>query len=305
VPQVASRQGRVLLSVRARAISSPSDLPAAPTSIVLPTEAAPPPAVYQRVVEAGVAKAKLPLWKLILLGFVAGFYIGFGALLMLNIGVSCPGLASTNPGLQKLVMGAVGLPFGLIMVMICGAELFTGNTMIMGCAFYEGRITLPQLLRSWVVSFGMNLAGSIALVTMVYYAGIAPPLATAAGVAGRKAGLNFTQAFLRGILANWLVNIAIWQATASSSISGKIMAAIIPITTFVGLGLEHSVANMFFIPMAMKLGADISVRDFLLGNLLPVTLGNIIGGAVCVAGVYALAFGRPGNSNAAPAMAVN
>jgi hypothetical protein len=144
VPQTASRQGRVLLSVRARAISSPSDLPAAPTSIVLPTEAAPPPAVYQRVgtrhsamqhvhgfesevhasglhnpkkscrmrpwtegvhmgcvlcdqvVEAGVAKAKLPLWKLILLGFVAGFYIGFGALLMLNIGVSCPGLASVS-----------------------------------------------------------------------------------------------------------------------------------------------------------------------------------------------------------------
>jgi formate/nitrite transporter len=262
----------------------------------LATDCAPPAAIYQKVVELGAAKALLPVWKTALLGVVAGCYIGFGALLLLHVGCSCPGLAATNPGLQKLVAGVVGLPFGLIMVTVCGAELFTGNTCSCAAAFYEGRISLAQLLRIWIVSFAANLVGSIALVALVSAAGVPPPAASTSALAVKKASLPFKQAFLRAIMANWLVNIAIWHATASASLSGKIMGAIIPIMTFVGMGLEHSVANMCIIPMAMALGAPISNQQFWLGNLLPVTLGNIVGGAVCMAGVYALVFGRAGRA---------
>lgn len=275
-----------------------SGVSAAPAA-EFPTEMAPPSVTYQRLVEIGTAKAELPVGKIIILGLLAGVYVGLGALLMLHIGLNCPGLATTNPGLQRLVSGVFGLPFGLLMVLICGAELFTGNTCSVAAALYEGKASASQLLKSWIVSYTANLVGSIALVALVCVAGVAPSLSVTVGVAVKKSGLGFVQALARGVLANWLVNIAIWQATAATSLPGKVVGAVIPILTFVGIGLEHSVANMFFIPMAMALGAPITISDFLLGNLLPVTLGNIIGGAVCVAGIQSLVHGRAGNPAAA------
>mmetsp|Transcript_6450 Transcript_6450/g.18608 ORF Transcript_6450/g.18608 Transcript_6450/m.18608 type:complete len:341 (-) Transcript_6450:3-1025(-) len=268
----------------------PSAVAAATTDVCLP------PAILTRIVGMGVTKAGLSSFKTVLLGLLAGVYVGFGALVMLHIGANCPGLAASNPGLQKLVAGAFGLPFGLFMVLVCGAELFTGNTCIMAAAMYAGAIKPGDLIKNWILSYGANLAGGLFLVWLICYAGVPPPLATTTKIAIAKSSLTFSQAFARGILANWLVNIGVWQATATTSLPGKLLAAVVPVITFVACGLEHSVANMFFIPMGIFLGADISWRTFFLNNLLPVTLGNIIGGAIMVAGAYSLAWG--GNKSA-------
>lgn len=265
---------------------------AAPAALVVPPEGSAPPETYQKVVEAGATKAQMSVGRTAFMALVAGAYISFGALLLCSVGATCTGLGAANPGLQKLVMAAFGLQYGLIMVIICGAELFTGNTMFMAAAFWEGKATPRQVAKSWVVSYLGNLVGCLAMVAAVAAAGIFTGGGAAVNIAVAKTSLSFGQAFTRAILANWLVCIAIWMATSASSVPGKILGAYFPILTFVGIGLEHSVANMFFIPMGIVLGAPVTWKAFFLANLLPVTLGNIIGGAICMGTVYAVIFGK-------------
>lgn len=258
-----------------------------------PTEVSVPPATLQKVIGLGVGKASLPGYKTVLLALLAGFYVSWGAILMLQVGANCPGLATTNPGLQKLVSGIFGLPLGLAISLIAGAELFTGNTSIMTTAAYAGRVSWRAVFKNWMLSYAGNLAGCILLAATVVFAGVAPPAAAVMKIAVAKTSLPFAIAVIRGILANWLVNVGVWMATASTSILGKVIAAVIPVTIFVSCGLEHSVANMFFIPLGILMGADVTWSQFFVDNLLPVTLGNIFGGAVMVAGAYSLIYANP------------
>jgi formate/nitrite transporter len=232
--------------------------------------------------------------KIFALGMLSGAHIGFGAYLMLTVGGACPGLVATNPGLQKIILGAFGLPFGLMMTLVTGAELFTGNTALVTTAFLEGKATLGGLLKSWITSYAGNFVGSVLLAAAVATAGTLVGGGASVAVAVAKTSLSFKTALVRGVLCNWLVCMAVWMASMAKDLPGKIVAIWFPISAFVAMGLEHSVANMFIIPLGIMNGAAVSWKDFLLKNLLPVTLGNIVGGAVMVAAVFSYAYGALG-----------
>mmetsp|Transcript_41883 Transcript_41883/g.75482 ORF Transcript_41883/g.75482 Transcript_41883/m.75482 type:complete len:313 (-) Transcript_41883:214-1152(-) len=251
-----------------------------------------PPAIYEGAVAAGAAKAAAPWEKIFKLGIAAGCHIGFGSYLAITVGGACPAIAEANPGLQKIIFGAFGLPFGLIMTLVTGAELFTGNTALVTAAVMEGKTTKKNLIKNWVASYAGNFVGSLFLAYLAFKSGTLGNAPACAAIATAKCSLPFSTAFVRGILCNWLVCMAVYMASGCASLAGKMVAVWFPISAFVALGLDHSVANMFIIPLGMMRGAEITVSDFLLKNLLPVTLGNIVGGALCVMGLYGSAYGN-------------
>jgi len=257
-----------------------------------PPELKAPPALYAGAVAAGAAKAAAPFGKIFKLGVVAGAHIGFGAYLAIAIGGACPGIAAENPGLQKMIFGAFGLPFGLIMTLVSGAELFTGNTALVTGALMEGKTTKENLIKNWSASYLGNFVGSLILAYLAFKSQTLGGGPAAVAIATAKCNLPFTVAFVRGILCNWLVCMAVYMASGCSSMIGKMTAVWFPISAFVALGLDHSVANMFIIPLGMLRGAEITITQFLLKNLIPVTLGNIVGGALCVMGPYGSAYGK-------------
>jgi len=290
---IASRPALVVDSVPARALRTSELLAQAapPAALALPGPG------YEGAVAAGTKKAGMAPDKIFALGILSGAHIGFGAYLMLSVGGACPGLAASNPGLQKIVAGAFGLPFGLMMTLVTGAELFTGNTALVTAALLEGKASLGELIKSWTVSYTGNFVGSLALAALVATAGTMVGGGAAVGAAVAKTSLSFKTALVRGILCNWLVCMAVWMASMAKDLPGKIVAIWFPISAFVALGLEHSVANMFIIPLGIMSGAAVTWKDFLLKNLLPVTLGNIIGGAVLVAAAFSYAYGALGKSD--------
>jgi len=251
-----------------------------------------PAAIYEGAVAAGAAKASASWAKIFKLGIAAGCHIGFGSYLAITVGGACPAIAEANPGLQKLIFGSFGLPFGLIMTLVTGAELFTGNTALVAASAMEGKTTKSELTKSWVASYAGNFVGSLFLAYLAYKSGTLGNAPASVAIATAKCSLPFQTAFVRGILCNWLVCMAVYMASGCASLAGKMVAVWFPISAFVALGLDHSVANMFIIPLGMMRGAQITVSDFLLKNLLPVTLGNIIGGALCVMGNYGTAYGK-------------
>lgn len=258
------------------------------------SQVAAPPVVYDRIVELGTKKAKMPFLKALMASVIGGAFIGYGAYLCLCVGGSCPGLTQSNPGLGKLLFGLFGLPFGLLSIILTGTELFTGNTAVVTAAVLEEKATATELLRNWVVSFVGNFMGVMLMIYLFSQSGIAgSQMATT--LATTKTSLTFMQAFLRGILANWLVCLAVWCATAASTLPGKVLGVFIPISSFVAMGFEHSIANMFFVPFGIYSGSSITFSAFLLKNLLPVTLGNIVGGALMVGAFGSLMWGKLGS----------
>ncbi|KAL3803408.1 hypothetical protein HJC23_009372, partial [Cyclotella cryptica] len=251
-----------------------------------------PAAIYDGAVAAGAAKASASWAKVFKLGIAAGCHIGFGSYLAITVGGACPQLAEANPGLQKIIFGAFGLPFGLIMTLVTGGELFTGNTALVTAAVMEGKTTKADLVKNWVSSYAGNLVGSLFLAYLAYKSGTLGNAPASVAIATAKCSLPFETAFVRGILCNWLVCMAVYMASGCASLAGKMVAVWFPISAFVALGLDHSVANMFIIPLGMLRGAQISMGDFVVKNLIPVTLGNIVGGALCVMGIYGTAFGK-------------
>jgi formate/nitrite transporter len=251
-----------------------------------------PAAIYEGAVAAGAAKASASWAKIFKLGIAAGCHIGFGSYLAITVGGACPAIAEANPGLQKIIFGSFGLPFGLIMTLVTGAELFTGKTALVAASVMEGKTTKSELTKSWVASYAGNFVGSLLLAFLAFKSGTLGHAPASAAIATAKCSLPFQTAFVRGILCNWLVCMAVYMASGCASLAGKMVAVYFPISAFVALGLDHSVANMFIIPLGMMRGAQITVSDFLLKNLLPVTLGNIVGGALCVMGLYGSAFGK-------------
>ncbi len=254
-----------------------------------------PKAIVEAVCTAGCGKADLPFSKQLVLGFLAGAYIAFGGLLAIVVGKGSPAIAAANPGLAKFLFAAV-FPVGLMLVVIAGSELFTGNCGVITPACLKGSARWRGLLRNWVVVYAGNFVGSLFVAFLLaYWTGIVAGGdlgKAAAGIAESKVNLSWGAAFLRGVGCNWLVCLAVWLAISSEDISGKILGIWFPIMAFVALGFEHSVANMFFIPLGMLNGAQVSVGQFLWNNLVPVTIGNIVGGAGLVGVIYWWLYGR-------------
>jgi formate/nitrite transporter len=274
------------------AMPKPTLVKSRPSLLVANALVATPPEGFEGAVAAGTKKAGMPASKIFGLGILSGCHIGFGAFLMLSIGGACPGLAASNPGLQKIILGAFGLPFGLFMTLMTGAELFTGNTALVTMSLLEGKCSTDQLVKSWTASYLGNLVGSVAFAFLVFLGGTLVNGGASVAVAGVKTGLPFIQAFVRGILCNWLVCMAVYLASFAKDVTGKMVTIWFLISSFVALGLEHSVANMFIIPLGIFSGAAVSWQAFFMKNLLPVTLGNIVGGALMVAAVYSWAYGK-------------
>lgn len=255
-----------------------------------------PPAAYQAMVNVGATKALLPSMRTFVMGIQAGFYIGFGGFMALSVGGSLAG--ALPPGIVKLIVGLV-FPVGLMLTTLCGAELYTGNTAALTAARVEGKASMGDLMKNWMMSYLGNFVGSVLMAAAVFATGmmVGNPMPVAMTTA--KCSLTFGQALVRGILANWLVCTAVWMSTSASSLPGKVMGIWPPIFTFVTIGLEHSVANMFFLTLGIWCGAPVSLGDFLFKNLLPVTIGNTIAGVVFMAVAYGYVFGALGKPKAA------
>jgi len=270
-------------------------------------DAFPPPEMAERMENVGGKKAKLDFWSMFTLAILAGFFISLGAeFYTLAITGNDIGF-----GLNKLVGGFV-FSLGLILVVIAGAELFTGNNLIV-VAWASGKLSLGQVMRNWVIVYFGNLVGSLGTVVLMYltrqwsFANYSVG-ATALNIASGKVNLTFTEGLARGILCNALVCLAVWLCMSGRSVTDKILAILLPITAFVASGFEHSIANMYFIPMGLLLKGDpqvlaaagktaadlanLNVGGFL-ENLLSVTTGNIFGGGFMVAAVYWFIYMRP------------
>ena len=240
----------------------------------------------------GGTKNSAKVINLILLSFLAGAYIAFGGLLaeIANAGMLSAG---APVGLSKFVFGAV-FPVGLILVVLAGSELFTGNVMYMTLGVLDGKASIGGLCKNWGLSWIFNFAGALFVAYVLAYLGgvVADPAITAGAtkVATTKVGLAWDKSFIRAIGCNWLVCLAVYLAIASDDIIGKIAGIWFPIMAFVTIGFEHSIANMFFIPLGMFLGAEGVTWATMFNNLIPVTLGNIVGGAIFVACIYYITY---------------
>lgn len=273
-----------------------------------------PAKIAERIEAVGLNKANMKFVPMLTLAILGGAFISFGAMFYTLV-VTDSGLGF---GLQRLI-GGLSFSLGLILVVVGGAELFTGNVLIvMGWA--DRKVSSAALLRSWVFVFLGNLIGALGMVVMAYMAGLLTlggdaVAVTAIKIAAAKVNLSFEVAFMRGVLCNALVCLAIWLCFAARSVTDKILAIIFPVTAFVTLGFEHSIANMYFIPIgilgiadpayaaAAGLSPEITNQltlSGLTGNLLPVTLGNIVGGGVFVALSYYLVYIRKSEKVASP-----
>ncbi len=255
-----------------------------------------PKEIAERVETIGVAKARLPLLSQIMLGVLAGGFIGLGAL--------CFTLVTSDTSLgfaASRLLGGLAFSLGLILVVVAGAELFTGNNLLV-MAWASKRITTGELLENWLVVYLADFAGAIGLACLVYFSGHWEMNDGGVGanmvkIAAAKAAIPFWEAFFKGILCNILVCLAVWLALAGRSVIDKIFAIIFPISAFVAAGFEHSIANMYFIPLGILVQGHFSASGSaalnwtgLLTNLIPVTLGNMVGGGVMVAAVYYLVY---------------
>ena len=263
-----------------------------------PQDAYPPAQVARLVEQVGVKKATLPALQAIALGLLGGAFIAFGALYCTVV--------MTEAGLgfgPSRTVGGIAFSLGLILIVVGGAELFTGNNLIV-MAWAERKITTAQLLRNWGLVYLANLIGALGTAVMVHWS---HALALGDGAVGEsairmaeaKVGLTFSEPFFRSVLCNVLVCLAVWLCFAAHDVASKILAIVFPISAFVALGFEHSVANMYVVPVAWLSGAEIITLQGFMRNLVPVTLGNITGGGLFVAAVYCVIYLRKPDATAA------
>lgn len=245
-----------------------------------------PPEIAKKSLKIGKNKAELSSAKMLLLGIFAGMFIALA------------GAGSTvGSAYGGKLVGACIFPIGLIMVVLAGSELFTGNNLMIASLF-DKKITWKKLLKNWGLVFIGNFIGALLISFLVVYSGLLDNISDAViETATNKANLNFMEALIRGILCNLLVCIAVWMSFGAETLSGKVLAIFGPIMLFVFCGFEHSVANMFYGPTGIfvALKNNITLENlnfgiFLMNNLIPVTLGNIVGGAGLVGCGYYLAY---------------
>ncbi len=254
-----------------------------------------PKEIVEYINHSAELKERLPLNKLFVLGVMGGAYIAMGGLLSIIIGYGFSGAAAQNPSIIKLLMGAT-FPVGLIMIILAGGELFTGC-----CAYF-----IPNVMnrrQSWLTAVKFctivwitNFIGAMIFGYLVVYlphiSHYHPTIDGFLSIAEAKTSNPFYVTLLKGIGANWLVCLAVWLAAASKDVAGKILGIWFPVMTFVAIGYEHSVANMFFLPIAMLEGFDLTIGDLFIKNLIPATIGNIIGGALFMGGLYWYVYDR-------------
>lgn len=280
-------------------------MPTLPPMTVPMPDAYAPAKVAERVRDTGVKKAIAPAATLLALAVLAGAFIALGALFY-TVTITSGLNQSSHFGLSRLA-GGVAFSLGLILVVVGGAELFTGNNL-MAMAWASGRVTGAQVLRNWGLVYVGNLAGAIGTVVLVLLAGIPQMSDGAVGetmirIARAKVSLDPVSALARGVLCNVLVCLAVWLCMAARSVTDKILAIVFPITAFVACGFEHSVANMFFLPLGIALTASGSEPIAWTGawlNLAVVTLGNVFGGTGLVALVYWFVYLRHGKQETEP-----
>lgn len=227
--------------------------------------------------------------RFVVMTILAGIYIAFGGTLSLILGYGFPEATAGNPALQKLVSGAA-FPIGLILVVVLGAELFTGNNALLMPAWITRRCSAKDVALNWLLVYFGNFIGSLLFVYfMVYLTGLTAPEpyhSAIINIANAKVSMPWITVFIKGIGANWCVCLAIWLALSAKSSGAKMFGCWLPVMAFVALGYEHSIANMFFIPCGILEGADISLIEMVATNLVPATLGNIAGGALFVGCVH-------------------
>lgn len=255
------------------------------------TDAYNPSEIAQRIEQVGVVKARLPLIKLFLLALLAGAFISMGAIFYLV--ATCN--ADLGFGISRLI-GGITFSLGLILVVIAGAELFTGNNL-MAMAWASRKIKSSELIRNWIIVYTGNAVGAILTVLLVWFADIDSLKAGEVGnhaviIAKNKSELSFFVVVVRGILCNALVCIAVWIAMAGHTVTDKILAIIFPVTAFVAIGFEHSIANWFFLPYGYVLSPESLNLTAIFYNILASTIGNILGGTILVSSVYYLAYLR-------------
>ncbi len=244
-------------------------------------------------------KVNTPLRKIFVLAMLAGVYVGFGG--FLYIVVTSDAARYLGNGLAMYV-GGLAFSTALVLIVLAGGELFTGNGLLtMACL--SGRAKLGAVLKNWVIVYLGNLVGAVALAGLIFASGSYAIYGSAVSmraldISTMKVGLGFSEALIRGILCNWLVCLAIWISGSTESTAGKILACMMPVAAFVAMGFEHSVANMFMIPFGILVGGnpaaaaasgfDLSSLNLsgFLSNLIPVTIGNLIGGGLFVAAAY-------------------
>lgn len=263
-----------------------------------------PAEITQVAIDTAIIKSKSSFGKLLVLGILAGAFIAFAAegsnMAAFNLFAQ-----PTTYGLGKALAGSI-FGTGLMLVVLAGGELFTGNTLMIA-AVLNRRISIGSVLRNWIIVYMGNLIGSLLIAYMMANSGLFGSGGDMLGavtlkIAVYKVHLSFTQALFLGIMCNWLVCLAVWMAYGADTMAGKIAAIFFPIWLFITSGFEHSVANMYYIPaglfikgnekFASLLGLSREALDgltwnsFFIHNLIPVTLGNIIGGGILVAMAY-------------------
>ena len=268
---------------------------------VFGSDAYSPAEIARRVSEVGVAKARLPVVSMAMLGLLAGAFIAMGSLYYTLVASDATlGFAATR------VLGGLVFSLGLVLVIVAGGELFTGNNLL-AMAWAEGAVSTGELLKNWAIALGANAAGALGVAVLIVVTGY-PQMnggavgVTAVKIAAAKASLPFWEAFFAGILCNLFVCMAVWLALAGRSVIDKVVAVVFPISAFVAAGFEHSVANMYFISLGIFLKDTVDVAGIAgvdrldwtgyVRNLVPVTLGNILGGSVLVALVYHVVYRR-------------
>jgi formate/nitrite transporter len=253
-----------------------------------------PREIAQRVQEVCLLKARLPFLQLAMLGVLAGAFIGLGSLYYVIV-VSDPALGFA----AQRVLGGVVFSLGLLLVVVAGAELFTGNNLL-AMAWADGCLATRDVLYNWAVVCVANFIGAAGLAALVFLSGHTDMNDGAIGstylqIAAAKSALPFWEAFFLGVLCNVLVCLAMWMVLAGHSVVDKFIAIVFPISAFVAAGFEHSIANMYFLPLAMMLqaaaGEPVQVSG-LWTNLVPVIAGNLVGGSVLVALVYYVIYRR-------------
>lgn len=252
-----------------------------------------PREVAQRIETIGVAKAHLATLPLLMLGMLAGAFIGLGAMFFVLVKSDATlGFAASS------VLGGLVFSLGLLLVVVAGAELFTGNNLL-AMAWADGKISSAEVLRNWLLVCLANFVGAAGLAALVFASGHTELNDGAIGqqvvkMALAKQNLSLGQAFFRGVLCNVLVCMAVWMAMAGRSVTDKMVAIVLPITAFVAAGFEHSIANMYLMPLAMLIqyfepvaaGAAAVTWSGMAQNLVPVIAGNLVGGSVLVGLAY-------------------
>ena len=256
------------------------------------SDAYPPAEIARKVERLGVAKAQTDTLTIVVLAALAGAFISLGALFFLVVVTG----SSLGLGVTRL-LGGMSFSLGLVLVVVAGAELFTGNNLL-AMAWASGLIGTRQVLRNWLIVYLGNVIGCLGTVALVVWGNLGSLGNGAVGemmvqIARNKAALSLGEAFARGLLCNALVCLAVWLAMGGRSLADKVVAILLPITAFVTVGLEHSIANWFFLPFGLALDHQgVIPLAGVIRNLVVVSIGNIVGGTLLVAGVYWVAYLR-------------